>query len=138
MLSEHYHREVSELSVIAYAQDLAHLTPEELDAAIVEARRTSEYMPVSATIRAAHEKMRSTGENTYLGPPLLHYPEITPEEREEALKFSQKLKEQLLLDKKTEAPPMTPTPQKKIVMPRQSTLSIAEQKEILRKRGFLP
>lgn len=114
------------------------LTPEELHAAWIEARRTSEFMPVSATIRAAHEKMRSTGENTYLGPPLLHYPEITPEERKEALQFSQKLKEQLFLDKKTEAPSTTPTPQKKIVMPRQSTLSIAEQKEILRKRGFLP
>ena len=60
--------------MIAYAEDLADLTAEQLDAACKEARRTSEFMPVSAAIRAAHEKMRTTG-TVFLGPPLLAYTE---------------------------------------------------------------
>jgi len=81
------------------------LTPEQLEAACLEARRTSEFMPVSATIRAAHEKMRSTGEMNYLGPPMLHYTEtLTPEQREEALKFGDALRKQLALPPRTTRP----------------------------------
>jgi hypothetical protein len=91
VFSEHYRQPVSELSVIAYAEDLADLTAEQLNAACTEARRTSEFMPVSATIRAAHEKGRKKNENIYLGPPLLEYTEkLTAEEREEAIKECEK------------------------------------------------
>jgi|GEM_PF-2907393 hypothetical protein len=91
VFSEHYRQPVSELSVIAYAEDLADLTPEQLDAACIEARRTSEFIPVSATIRAAHEKLRKNNQSIYLGPPLLDYTEkLTAEEREEAIKECEK------------------------------------------------
>lgn len=113
------------------------LTPEELDAAWVEARRTSEFMPVSATIRAAHKKMRSRGENTCLGPSLLRYTEtVTPEEREEALKFSQKLKEQLGIGKdEPEKAERKKTERRITVVP--SLRTIEAQKVELRRRGFL-
>lgn len=129
MFSEHYRQPVSELSVIAYAEDLADLTAEQLDAACKEARRTSEFMPVSATIRAAHEKMRAT-ETVLLGVPLLEYPPITDEERAEALKFSEALKKQLGV-----TPAKPAEPKKLTVEP--STRSFEEQKAELRRRGFL-
>src|SRR6266436_3826829 len=94
IFGEHYRQSITELSVATYAEDLADLTPEQLNAACIEARRTSEFMPVSATIRNCLSKMRST-EPVYLGPPLLEYPEITAEEREAALAFSEELKKKL-------------------------------------------
>src|SRR5208283_1077046 len=56
LFSEHYRQPITELSVIAYAEDLQSLSPEELDRACVEARRSSEFMPVSATILSASRK----------------------------------------------------------------------------------
>ncbi len=85
---------MSELSVLAYAEDLSDLSPEQLEAACIEARRTSEFMPVSATIRNCLSKIRSATP-VFLGPPLLAYPEISQEEREEALKFSEEWKKKL-------------------------------------------
>jgi hypothetical protein len=113
---------------MAYAEDLADLTPEQLDAACIEARRTSEFMPVSATIRNCLSRIRNT-EPLYLGPPLLEYPEITAEEREAALVFSEELKKKL-------GPP-EPKPKGKTLTVRPSTLSIEQQKEELKKRGYL-
>jgi hypothetical protein len=134
VFSEHYRQPISELSVMAYAEDLADLTAEQLDAACVEARRTSEFMPVSATIRAAHEKMRTTG-TIFLGPPMLTYTEtLTAEEREEAIKESEKFK--AALRKNCEPKKSAPFKPKKILLlpnPR----SIAEQLEELRRKGFL-
>ena len=94
IFTEHYRQPMSELSVLAYAEDLSDLTPDQLDAACIEARRTSEFMPVSATIRNCLSKIR-TSEQVFLGPPLLEYPEITAEEREAALVFSEELKKKL-------------------------------------------
>ncbi len=128
IFTEHYRQPMSEISVLAYAEDLADLTPEQLNAACIEARRTSEFMPVSATIRNCLSKMRST-EPVYLGPPLLEYPEITAEEREAALAFSEELK------KKLGSP--EPKPNGKTLTVRPSMLSIEEQKDELRKRGYL-
>ncbi len=119
---------MSELSVLAYAEDLADFTPEQLDAACIEARRTSEFMPVSATIRNCLSKIRSA-EPVYLGPPLLKYPEISAEEREAALVFSEELKKKL-------GPP-EPKPGRKTLTVRPSMHSLEEQKRILRERGFL-
>lgn len=119
---------MSELSVLAYAEDLSDLTPEQLDAACIEARRTSAFMPVSATIRNCLSRIRSEAP-VFLGPPLLEYPEITAEEREEALKFSEELKKKL-------GPPDL-KPGRKALTVRPSMLSIEEQKEKLRKLGYL-
>jgi hypothetical protein len=130
VFTEHYRQPMSELSVLAYAEDLSDLTPDQLDAACIEARRTSEFMPVSATIRNCHLKIRGT-EPAFLGPPLLSYPEITAEEREAALVFSEELKKKLgLRDSmpKKNSPSLTVRP---------SMLSIDEQKEILRRKGYL-
>ena len=70
IFTEHYRQPMSELSVVAYAEDLRDLTPEQLDAACIEARRTSEFMPVSATIRNCLSRLQGP-EQVYLGPPLL-------------------------------------------------------------------
>src|SRR5713101_2638677 len=94
IFTEHYRQPMSELSVLAYAEDLSDLSPEQLEAACIEARRTSEFMPVSATIRNCLSKIRSATP-VFLGPPLLAYPEISQEEREEALKFSEEWKKKL-------------------------------------------
>jgi hypothetical protein len=128
IFTEHYRQPMSELSVLAYAEDLADLTLEQLDAACIEARRTSEFMPVSATIRNCLSKICSS-EPVYLGPPLLEYPEITAEEREAAFVFSEELKKKL-------GPP-EPKPKGKPLTVRPSMLSVEEQKEELRKRGYL-
>jgi hypothetical protein len=128
IFTEHYRQPITELSVIAYAEDLSDLTPDQLDAACIEARRTSEFMPVSATIRNCFSKICDS-DPIYLGPPLLTYPEITAEEREAALVFSEGLKKKL-------GPP-EPKPKGKTLTLRPPTLSIEAQKEELRKRGYL-
>ena len=128
MFGEHYRQPITELSVLAYAEDLADLTPAQLDAACIEARRTSEFMPVSATIRNCFSKLRSS-EPLYLGPPLIEYPEITAEDREAALVFSEELKKKL-------GAPSQKSERTKITV-RPSTLSFEEQKRILRERGLL-
>ena len=61
IFTEHYRQPMSELSVLAYAEDLSDLSPEQLDAACIEARRTSEFMPVSATIRNCLSEIRRAG-----------------------------------------------------------------------------
>ena len=128
IFGEHYRQPITELSVAAYAEDLADLTPEQLNTACIEARRTSEFMPVSATIRNCLSKIHSA-EPVYLGPPLLEYPEITGEEREAALVFSEELKKKLgSPSQKIERPKLTVRP---------SLLSLEEQKKILRERGLL-
>jgi hypothetical protein len=126
--AEHYRQPITELSVLCYAEDLADLTPNQLDAACIEARRTSEFMPVSATIRNCLSKIRSS-EPVYLGPRLLKYPEITAEEREAALVFSEELKKKL-------GPPESKLGRKTLTV-RPSSLSIDQQKQELRKLGYL-
>jgi hypothetical protein len=128
IFTEHYRQPMNKLSVLAYAEDLSDLTPDQLDRACIEARRTSEFMPVSATIRNCLSRIRSS-EPVYLGPPLLEYPQIVAEERQEALVFSEELRKKLgPLSKKDERPRITVRP---------STLSIEEQRQILQEKGFL-
>jgi hypothetical protein len=129
IFGEHYRQSITELSVATYAEDLADLTPEQLNAACIEARRTSEFMPVSATIRNCLSKIRSAAP-VYLGPPMLAYPEVSQEERDEAMKFSEELKKKLgAPSQKSERPKLTVRP---------SLLSLEEQKRILREKGLLP
>lgn len=128
IFGEHYRQPITELSVAVYAEDLADLTPEQLNAACIEARRTSEFMPVSATIRNCLSRLRCSA-HVYLGPPLIEYPEVTAEDREAALVFSEELKKKLgAPSQKNERPRITVRP---------STLSIEDQKRILRERGLL-
>lgn len=134
VFTEHYRQRLSTLALLAYQTELADLTAEQLDSACREALRTSEYMPVVATIRSAHELLRvRNADATYLGPKLLAYPEVSQEERDAAVKesaeFTAKLKAYL-----GKAQPQVERPE---IRPRQSTLSLAEQKKILERRGFL-
>jgi hypothetical protein len=129
ILGEHYRQPITKLSVIAYAEDLRGLTPAELDAACVRARQTSEFMPVSAAILKAHREIQESRRGEFLGVPLIEYPPITQEERNEALAFSEELK------KKLGAAPTKP--EKRSVPVRPSLHSLEEQKRILREKGFL-
>jgi hypothetical protein len=133
LLSEHYRQPISELSVIVYAEDLQVLTPTELDAACIEARKTSVFLPVSAEILKAHTFLKSKGRvEEYLGPPLLDYPGICQEEREAALEFSRELKEKLLIHAVQQK-----TAEKKRYIPPPLARSLEEQKAELRRRGLL-
>lgn len=129
IFSEVYRQPITKLAVMAYAEDLADLSPEELDAACKHARKVSEYLPIPATIIAAHFAIRPHHE--FLGPPMIAWADdVTPEEREEALKYSKKLKE-VLGPAPTRAAETKPL---KVVPP---TRTIEEQKKILKKRGLL-
>jgi len=137
LFSEHYRQPITELSVIAYAEDLQSLSPEELDRACVEARRSSEFMPVSATILSASRKPRGN-EILLSGPRQLAYPEVTQEEREDALKFSAALRDALKITTPVKAT-SEKVAKRSPVLFRESRqgLTIEEQKEILRKKGYL-
>src|SRR6266404_1972145 len=96
VFAEHYRQPISELSTIAYRDDLADLTPAELEAACIHARKTSEFMPTSAAVLKAHEELCGSGQEEYLGVPQIDYPPVTQEERDAALEYSEKLKETLV------------------------------------------
>jgi len=81
---------------MAYAEDLQHMSAEDLDEACKEARKTSEFMPVSAAIIQAHERLLLNESEEYLGVRQIDYPPVTQEERDGALEFSQKLKDKLV------------------------------------------
>jgi hypothetical protein len=87
---------VSELSTLAYVEDLCDLTPAELDAACVHARQNSEFIPVSAAILEAHRELTKSARD-FLGPRLVEYPEVSQEDREAALEFSKALRKKLCL-----------------------------------------
>ena len=130
IFTEHYRQPISELSVVAYAEDLACLTADQLDAACREARRTSEFMPVSAAILAAHESL-SARQYQFAGPRLEWNPELEKERIERKIAWERQLQEGQNGD----------APQNPQQHNRQRTAhvskSIEEQKEDLRKRGFL-
>jgi hypothetical protein len=91
MFGELYRQRVSDLAIAAYAQDLMGLTPQQLDAACLQARRTSEFMPTSATILRCVPKQ----DNTFLGPAQIEYPPVTDDDRKAGEEFSAKLRETL-------------------------------------------
>lgn len=129
ILSEHYRQPISELSVIAYAEDLSGLTAQQLDGACQRARRTSEFMPVSAAILKAHEELQGSRGDEYLGVPLIEYPPVTQEDRDAALVFSEAFRKTL--------GPKEEKPARKPLTVRPSLLSIEEQKQVLKKKGWL-
>lgn len=131
---EHYRQPISELSTLAFYEGLKDLSPREMEAACQEALRTSEFMPVVATIRQSLERVRASraDREEYAGVPLLTYPEVSQEERERALAETEETKRKIMSIVRDHA--------KKIRFPLTSPASartLAEQKEILRKKGFL-
>jgi len=133
LFSEHYRQPISELSTMVYAEDLAGLSWQDLDAACVHARQNSEFMPTSATILKAHAELSSSrAPAEYLGPPLIEYAAVSAEEREAALAFSEELKKKLAA-----IPPAEQIPKKKTLTFVPSRLSLEEQKTELRRRGLL-
>ena len=94
---EVYRQPLTAISVEVYIEQLKHLTPEQLDAACTRAIATSEFMPVPATVLRCHNEITAaTHDGVFLGPRMIDYKGgATKEEREEALKFSEKLKETL-------------------------------------------
>ncbi len=96
IFGEHYRQPISELSVIAYAEDLVTLTPEQLDAACVRARQTSEFMPVSAAILKTHSELESAksaqfDRSQYSGPTLDWNPELEHERLERKAQWERQL-----------------------------------------------
>lgn len=110
---------------MVYLEALADLSPAQIDRGCQEAIKSAEQFPKPGHIRAAIPIDRST----FLGPPMLTYPEISEEEREEALKFSEQLRENL--------GPTPPCEKKKQIPVQPSKLTLSEQKEILRRKGYL-
>lgn len=92
IFTEHYRQPISELSVLAYAEDLADLSAEDLDAACRRARKESEFMPVSAAIISAHRsnQMAKYRDFDRLGP-RLEWSEEAEEERKKRAAEWQKL-----------------------------------------------
>jgi hypothetical protein len=119
VFSEHYRQPISKVSAVAYGEALCDLTPGQLDMACREAMRTSEFMPVAATIRNALENMDS-GEQ-FLGPRQENYPPVTDEDRAEGVKFFEAFREMV---EKKEADINTA---KAVILAEDSTYNIEEQ-----------
>lgn len=114
---------------MAYAEDLAGLSAEQLDVACRKARQESEFMPVSAAILSAHKALESERyqNEVFLGPRMEWNAELEAEriEREKAHKNQLANGEE-----KFETSPQ----QKRIARPPKSA---EEQKEELRKAGWI-
>lgn len=120
---------MSKAQIAVYLEALSDLSPKAIEFGCIEATRTAERFPWPGHIRKAAESYHGNREE-FLGPRLLSYPEISQEERDEALKFSDSLKKQL------EPIPPPPAEAKKLtIVP--SHLSLDEQKAELRRRGLL-
>ncbi len=124
--------EVTKLQIATYAEALDDLTPKGIELGCREATRTAEQFPKPGHIRAAY-KAAHDNQDEFLGPRLDWNPELEKEriEREKAFK-------KLLAEGKVEraVEPVLP-PKKKVIAPAKSVLTIAEQKAVLRKKGFL-
>lgn len=116
----------------AYAEDLADIPAKELDAACCYARRNSQFMPVSATIRDAAKKLRAKHSGDFLGVPAIEYPDPEPMTPEEQKRYNIAMAElKLKLGTSQEQP------KKKLFTIRPSTRSLAEQKAELKRKGYL-
>src|SRR5271154_4415904 len=78
---EHFHKEISELGMVAYIEGLRDLNPIQVENACLKALREVDHMPSVAHIR---ERLY----DTYISnrPEYLDQPPLTTEEREEVLK----------------------------------------------------
>jgi ribosomal protein L29 len=87
VFSQVYRQPIGELAAMAYGEDLAELSAEELDAACREARKTSEFLPTSATIlKAAQQIKTNRQQQVFLGPGMIDWEALeTPEEKQDRL-----------------------------------------------------
>lgn len=137
IFGEHYRQPISELSVMAYAEDLVNLTPEQLDAACVKARQTSEFMPVSAAILRSHneleaERQSAVDRSQYLGPAL----EWDPKLEQERLDRKAEWERQLASGEVKPSPEPEPAKRKLFAATRHAK-SLEQQKQELRARGWI-
>lgn len=120
LYAQNYREEITEELILLYQEALKDLPPQILHKAFLRAAKNLKFRPTPAEIREAAEIEFEKRPQ----PRRLPEPELTPEEREAAMKeteaFRTKLKETLELKH-----------QPKVVA------SINKQKEELRKRGFL-
>jgi len=115
-------------AVAIYVEALSDLTPDQIEAGCAEAIKTAEQFPKPGHIRAAVP----TVQTIFLGPSQLTYPETTQEERDAALEYSAPLRARLAASPRKELS----IGRKQINLP-PSKFSVDEQKEILRRKGYL-
>ena len=119
------------MQIAVYLEALDDLTPEQIDRGCREATRTAEQLPKPGHIRAGLKAIGAQqSQQVFLGPQLLAYPRISQEERDEALARSEELRKRL-----GSAPARVTRPTLTV---RPSTLSLEEQKRILREKGYIP
>ncbi len=118
--------EISKEQLAVYLEALDDLSLLELLNGCREVIKTAANFPKPSEIIAAAKRVY---EEPLSGPKMLEYQEISKEEREEALKATEAIKKAL-----TAGSPAKPAPVKRIV---HVTKSIEEQKEELRKRGYI-
>lgn len=115
-------------AVACYLEALRDLNPDQIEAGCKEAIKVAQQFPKPGHIRAAVP----VTQNIFLGPRQLTYPEVSKEDREAALEYSAALRRQLGIGREPTAAKM-----KTIPVPSSSVSSIEEQKEILRRKGYL-
>ena len=122
--------QVSKGQIVIYAEALADLSPEALEYGCMEATRTAERFPWPGHIRKGADGYRPAQDRSeFLGPALDWNPELEKERlvREEAFKRA-------LTNGEVQQEEQKPEPRKRVV---HVTKPIEEQKEELRKRGWL-
>ena len=122
--TEHYRQPISKISADTYREGLSDLNSAQLDAACREAMRTSEFMPVVATIRNALHKIQNTEVDNFTG--VEWDPELERQRRERQAAFEAEQQ----ATTKTEPPAVIPKP-------RRTYKSIEQQKEELRQKGYI-
>jgi hypothetical protein len=129
---------ITKMQTAVYLEALSDLSPDQLEMACLAATQRAEQFPKPGHIRNAVQIDRS-GE--FLGPPLLEYPEISQEERDAAVaecraqlgpEWARSLRK---MDGRASIARPRDIPKKIPVRP--SGLSVSQQKEILKSRGFL-
>lgn len=120
-------------TVAFYLEALSDLSPEQIESGCREAIKTAEVFPKPGHIRSAIP----FDETLFLGPRQLTYPEVTQQERDEALKFSEALASVIQKERAKYPPTKTAAAiAKKLNIP-PTRLTLEQQKEILRKKGYL-
>jgi hypothetical protein len=122
---------------MAYAEDLVSLTPEQLDAACVKARQTSEFMPVSAAILRAHSELEAArrsevDRSQYLGPALQWDDKLEQERLERKAEWER----QLASGEVKQSPTPEPVKPRPFAATRHAK-SFEQQKQELREKGWL-
>jgi hypothetical protein len=114
-------------AVAHYLEALSDLSPDQIESGCAEAIKTAEQFPKPGHIRAAVPVVHGV----FLGLPQLSYPEISKEEREEALKYSAALRAAL-----AKSPRSRPQKRRPLTLPA-SQFTIEQQREVLKRKGYL-